>query len=273
MAALAKMAAPVPEKKGPPAVEVPETEEPPGMTLEQALDPDSLVTWDCPVAPQDARRTRKLRQKQGLPVPDQSVPNVQADDVISRFIPVREWTDPDGTQWVQRASTVPAPRIGATILGEKLDKKLWEVQARPTGICTKRSAIYRECFDEVLRQVTSESVERGILLLKVRQERERTIEAYKQLLESRAGYAFRIALKGDKDTYSIKARIQELQKKKQDLIQEEQDLKEHEKKVREDGEETAYADDKRRKDEMALLNKEGTLKKAQLEAITALPKR
>eukprot|EP01062_Namystynia_karyoxenos_P000432 TRINITY_DN10147_c0_g1_i1.p1 TRINITY_DN10147_c0_g1~~TRINITY_DN10147_c0_g1_i1.p1 ORF type:complete len:309 (+),score=123.72 TRINITY_DN10147_c0_g1_i1:77-928(+) len=248
-------------------------EEPPTITMEEALSGDSLVTWDCPVAPQDPRRTRKLRQKQGLSAQPGQTASVQAQDVIRRFIPPREWTDADGVQWVQEASTASASRLDCVLLQEKLDQQLFEAGARPTGVCPLRQGLYRQCFDEVLRQVTADGVERGILLLKVRQERERTIEAYKQILESRAGYAFRTALKGDKDTYRMTTRIAELKRKKQSLIDDEERLKQEELRVRAEGEEQAKEDEKRRKDELGMLLKEAQLKKAQLEAITALPKK
>eukprot|EP01065_Artemidia_motanka_P034839 TRINITY_DN4272_c0_g3_i1.p2 TRINITY_DN4272_c0_g3~~TRINITY_DN4272_c0_g3_i1.p2 ORF type:complete len:276 (+),score=88.36 TRINITY_DN4272_c0_g3_i1:310-1137(+) len=254
------------------SVAVPEPEAP-AFTMEEALSDECMVVWACPTAPADPRKTRKLRQKQGLPPHEHTPINAQALDVIKRFAPSREWTDADGVQWVQHVCTEPASRLDSVLLAEKLDKKLYESGARPTGICPQRQKMYRECFDELVRQITAESAERGILLLKVRRERERMIDAYKQILESRAGYAFRIALKGDKDTYIMKTRIAELTNKKRQLIEEEEKLKQEEIKVRAQGEEQAKEDEKRRKEELGMLLKEAQLKKAQLEAITALPRK
>jgi len=256
--------------KEPPPLEVPG----PTMTLEQAIADDSFVRWDCPFAPQDQRKTRKLRQRLGHPPQEVQPPSQQVLDVVQRFIPSREWTEPsDGTLWRQNASTESASRLDSVMLQEMLDRKLFDERARATGVCPIRQRLYRECFDELLRQVAAESPERGILLLKVRHERECTISAYREILESRSGYAFRTALKGDKDTYIMQTRIAELKRRKQQLIEEEERLKDEEKQVRAEGEEQNRDDEKRRKDELGQLLKEAQLKKAQLEAITALPRK
>ena len=43
--------------------------------------------------------------------------------------------------------------------------------------------LYSQCFDEVIRQVTIECPERGLLLLRVRDEIRMTIAAYQTLYE------------------------------------------------------------------------------------------
>jgi len=52
------------------------------------------------------------------------------------------------------------------------------VQARETGICPVREELYAQCFDELIRQVTINCAERGLLLLRVRDEMRMTIAAY-----------------------------------------------------------------------------------------------
>ena len=100
-----------------------------------------------------------------------------------------------------------------------------------------------------------------------------TVKAYEGILESIAGYAFRIALKGEKDYFRIKTRIEELRRKKEELIQEEMRLREEELQVRAEGEEMFKEDEKARKEDIANLQKETTLKKVQLEALTNIPKK
>lgn len=51
-------------------------------------------------------------------------------------------------------------------------------QARETGICPIREELYAQCFDELIRQVTINCAERGLLLLRVRDELRMTIAAY-----------------------------------------------------------------------------------------------
>lgn len=54
----------------------------------------------------------------------------------------------------------------------------WHMQARETGICPVREELYAQCFDELIRQVTINCAERGLLLLRVRDEMRMTIAAY-----------------------------------------------------------------------------------------------
>lgn len=51
-------------------------------------------------------------------------------------------------------------------------------QARETGICPIREELYKQCFDEVIRQVAVNCSERGMLLLNIRNEMHMTIKAY-----------------------------------------------------------------------------------------------
>ena len=58
-------------------------------------------------------------------------------------------------------------------------------QARETGICPVREELYAQCFDELIREVTINCAERGLLLLRVRDEMRMTIAAY-QVCEMRS---------------------------------------------------------------------------------------
>jgi len=62
-------------------------------------------------------------------------------------------------------------------LKESLDQKLVERMARESGICPIREELHSQCFDELIRQVTLESPERGLLLMRVRDEIQMTIAA------------------------------------------------------------------------------------------------
>ena len=47
--------------------------------------------------------------------------------------------------------------------------------ARETGICPIREELYEQTFEELIRQVTINSAERGLLLVRVRDEMKMTI--------------------------------------------------------------------------------------------------
>jgi len=68
-------------------------------------------------------------------------------------------------------------------LREMLDQKLMERQARESGICPVREELFSQCFDEIIRQVTLNEPERGLLLLRVRDEIKMTIAAYQTLYQ------------------------------------------------------------------------------------------
>ena len=66
-------------------------------------------------------------------------------------------------------------------LDEMLDQKLMQRQARNSGICPMREELFMQVFDELIRQVTLNLPERGLLLLRVRDETMMTIGAYQIL--------------------------------------------------------------------------------------------
>jgi len=68
---------------------------------------------------------------------------------------------------------------------EELDTTLAERQARETGICAVREHLYQQCFDELIREITLDGPERGLLLMRVRDEVRMTIDAFKTLYDSR----------------------------------------------------------------------------------------
>ena len=82
-------------------------------------------------------------------------------------------------------------------LQEQLDQKLEQRQARETGICQVRRELYAQCFDELIRQCTINCVERGLLLLRVRDELRMTLHAYQTLYESSIAFGIRKALQAE----------------------------------------------------------------------------
>jgi dynein light intermediate chain len=62
---------------------------------------------------------------------------------------------------------------------EQLDTFLQQRQARETGICPVRRELYSQAFDELIRQVTINCAERGLLLLRVRNEIRMTLVRFR----------------------------------------------------------------------------------------------
>ncbi len=55
-------------------------------------------------------------------------------------------------------------------------------QARPAPLCPVREEVFAGAFDELLRQVALECPERGLLLLRVRDEIRMTLAAYNTMV-------------------------------------------------------------------------------------------
>ena len=122
-----------------------------------------------------------------------------------------------GQLWVQSVSATPATRVDVVNLQEHLDSKLQQRQARETGICPVRRELYSQAFDELIRQVTINCAERGMLLLRVRDEIRMTIAAYQTLYESSVAFGMRKALQAEQGKADMLATIEELKGDKADL--------------------------------------------------------
>jgi len=134
---------------------------------------NSLVKYDNPILVNTTRE--KASSKKGdkkskqLPPVEHKTQLTQTEDILNSILPPREWTE-DGQLWVQYVFSTPATRLDVITLQESLDQKLQQRQARETGICPIREELYAQCFDELIRQVTINCAERGLLLLRVRDE-------------------------------------------------------------------------------------------------------
>jgi len=124
-------------------------------------------------------------------------PVLATQAILNSILPPRKWSDV-GQEWTQSVSNEPATPVDVTGLQEHLDKKLRQQQARETGICPVRGELYSQAFDELIRQVTIICAERGLLLLRVRDELRMTIAAYQDVFESGAAFGMRKTLVAEK---------------------------------------------------------------------------
>ena len=192
-----------------------------------------------------------VSQKGPLPPVEGKPGLTQTEDILNSILPPREWTE-DGKLWVQYVSSTPATRLDVINLQERLDQQLQQRQARETGICPVREELYAQCFDELIRQVTINCAERGLLLLRVRDEMRMTIMAYQTLYESSVAFGMRKALQTEQGKSDMEARIQQLESERKELERqvaewkakcEAIDKRENERRVNEEkkhGEEVAY---------------------------------
>ncbi|CAJ1024809.1 dynein arm light chain, putative [Leishmania guyanensis] len=231
----------------------------------------TLIRYDIPYAPGDPKRSLKLRRSLGRGAEERVVdPNVRV--IIDSFITPRRWVDAStGVVWVQHASPFPSSRIDAAETQERLHAQLKVHQARRTGTSPIRSLLIAECMLEVLRQVTAECWERGLLLLHVHSERVAAQASHRRLFESRVGHAFRLALKGEKDVAKVEEDMTALKQRVELLSQEEADLRRQCSEFEQHAEEQVLIANKEHHDALTKLKREGVQKRAQLEQQLVIP--
>ena len=138
-----------------------------------------------------------------------------SETLNAMFLP-REWVE-NGKKFIQYVSPEPATREKARDLFKALDEKIKERQAREKGICPVREELYSQCFDEIIRQVTIECPERGLLLLRVRDEIKMTIASYQTLYESAILFGIKKQLEAEAGKEELKKKLELLEKKKVEL--------------------------------------------------------
>lgn len=157
-----------------------------------------------------------VKSKKGLP-PIESNPS-EKETLNAMFPPII--VEEQGKKYIQYVSTEKATRDQARDLFKALDDKIRERQAREKGICPVREELYSQCFDEIIRQVTIECPERGLLLLRVRDEIKMTIASYHTLYESALLFGIRKQIQAESGKEEIKKRLEELEKTKIELTNE-----------------------------------------------------
>jgi len=167
-----------------------------------------------------------------------------------------EWVEDSGT-WAQYVSKEPASRLDVIALQEQLDKKLSERKARETGICPVREELYSQCLDELIRHVTLDGPERGLLLMRTRDEIRMTIDAYKTLFASSVTFGIKKQLRAEQGIPEFESQVSEMEAQKSQLELEVYELRSKLEIVEKREAERKTADDKRRKEELDFLKYQG----------------
>ena len=146
----------------------------------------------------------------------ESESNQTLTEILNSMFSPKSWEE-NGRKFIQYVSPEQATREKAKELFKALDEKMKERQAREKGICPVREELYSQCFDEIIRQVTIECPERGLLLLRVRDEIKMTIASYQTLYESAILFGIRKQLQAESGKEELKKKLEELEKKKIEL--------------------------------------------------------
>ena len=170
-------------------------------------------------------------------------------DTLNKILPPKKVKTGD-QMWVQYVSCNPVTRAEVVNLSDNLKKHLELDGARMNGVCPIREKLYDECFHELIRQITINCLERGILLMRIKNETAMTINTYKILYESCITYGMRTYISAEKeknintkkiyrledDCQNLEDNIKELEqtleeKKIQDKIEHDKIVTQHEKEV------------------------------------------
>lgn len=235
-----------------------------------ASGPQSLVKYDTKIQVSTSLKGRGKSPRKGPGRPNVPPDKTQIEDVLNSVLPPRESTE-DGQLWVQYVSSTPATTQDVIKLQEQLDTLLEARQARETGICPVREELYSQAFDELIRQVTIICTERGLLLLRVRDELRMTIQAYQTLYESSIAYGMRKALQAEQwraeTDVKIKTLTEECENLRKEVDQLEQEIDDIEANEREREEKAAKA----HFEEVEFKKKTNQRLKESLETLLAAP--
>ena len=210
--------------------------------------PESLVKFNAPLFngitqdPSQAKGTVENTSK--------------LDEMIYAMIPAREWVEESGI-WSQKVSMEPASRMDVITLQEKLDAKLSERKAREAGICPVREELYSQAFDELIRQVALDGPERGLIMMRVRDEMRMTIDAYKTLFASSVAFGVKKQLQAEKGLPELQVETEAMREEVKKMDLEVTELKAQIEIAERREAERKAADDKRRKEEQDFLKYQG----------------
>ena len=165
-------------------------------------------------------------------------------DTLNKILPPKKVKIGD-QMWVQYVSCNPVTRAEVVNLYDNLKRHLELDGARMNGVCPIRERLYDECFHELIRQITINCLERGILLMRIKNETAMSINTYKILYESCISYGMRTYISAEKEKsvntrkiYILEDECQNLEENIKELektLEEKkiQDKKDHEKAVNE----------------------------------------
>lgn len=214
--------------------------------------PATLVEMDPPlVFSSSAKRSAKSSNAES-----KNDPSTAIDDVLNSILPPREFIV-DDVKYIQYVSKKKSTRVGVMMLQENLDSTLLARQARRSGICPVREDLYSQTFDELIRQVALNCPERGLLLLRMRDEIRMTIDAYKTLYESSVTFGVRKQLQAEQGMEDLEVQVKELTSKKAALSKEISELMSKVDVMEKRNTEQRLYTQKKRKEEIAFMEYQG----------------
>ncbi|KAH0791603.1 33 kDa inner dynein arm light chain, axonemal [Histomonas meleagridis] len=218
----------------------------------------TLLKYDVPVLSQNNNSNEKKKKN------NQFTSNMVIRDILNELLPPREFTE-NGQHLIQYVSSSPATRSDTLQLQKQLDQQLQQKKAKENGICPIRSELYRQCFDEIIRETTIDCSARGILLGKIRDEMQSTISAYRSLYESALTYGMRKAMQNELARNEAIAENESLREQNRVLAERNKELEEKIQEIENRTESYIQKKEKEHENETAFLRRQASQLKTQLE--------
>ncbi|KAE8914566.1 hypothetical protein PF005_g12795 [Phytophthora fragariae] len=146
-------------------------------------------------------------------------------EVMDALLPPKTWRDNQG-KWQRMVSMSPATRTDTQRLQETFDQLLEQYQARVHAICPVREKFFLQVFEELIREVARECPERGLMLLRVRDELRLTIEAHQTLYHNSIAYGRQKAVQAEAGVGELDNEISRLQAERELLVAKKKELAE-----------------------------------------------
>ena len=156
---------------------------------------------------------------------------------------------------VQPVSEVQASRSQLAELRELLDFKLADARARSSGTCPVRRMIFSMLFDELVRQTVIDCPERGLLLLRIRDQLRMTYDATCILYEESLHQTRRRMFEAMRQTPELTGKVANLTDQCDTLRQEVLRLEAQHVAVLRSAEERQQTDQKKHGEEMLFLER------------------
>ena len=102
-------------------------------------------------------------------------------------------------------------------LHKNLQNQMKIRNAKESGVCPIREELYNECFEEIIRQVTINCLQRGDLLNRIKLEMNYEINYYRQLYESLIAFSLRKVLQEKKKEIMLENKREKLKKEIADI--------------------------------------------------------
>eukprot|EP00485_Elphidium_margaritaceum_P005790 CAMPEP_0202691442 /NCGR_PEP_ID=MMETSP1385-20130828/6159_1 /ASSEMBLY_ACC=CAM_ASM_000861 /TAXON_ID=933848 /ORGANISM="Elphidium margaritaceum" /LENGTH=244 /DNA_ID=CAMNT_0049346847 /DNA_START=93 /DNA_END=827 /DNA_ORIENTATION=+ len=116
--------------------------------------------------------------------------------------------------------SVAKPTRGSVVqLQTAWDEQLQLRAARSSGICAIREELNQQAFNEIIRQITIELPERGLLALRVRDESKMTIQTYQTLYQSSLAFGMRKSIQSQNEIQTLQDEIAQDEQQKAELNQ------------------------------------------------------